>query len=67
MEAILCVIWLVLFFVHMHHAENNFNSKVDNYDLKKVDQTKMCSDQYMNNLSGREVQRNMINGKYDKK
>lgn len=41
--------------------------KVDNYPIDKVDTSKMISDKVMNKLSDKQVQRNMVNGKYDKR
>lgn len=43
------------------------NGKVDNYPIDKVDTSKMISDKVMNKLSDKQVQRNMVNGKYDKR
>ena len=48
-------------------ASASFNNKVDNYDISRVDTSKMVSDKVMNNLSDKQVQRNMVNGKYDKR
>ena len=45
----------------------DLNKKVDNYDISRVDTSKMVSDKVMNNLSAKQVQRNMVNGKYDKR
>ena len=45
----------------------SLNNKVDNYPISKVDNSKMIADKVMNNLSDKQVQRNMVNGKYDKK
>lgn len=53
------VIWAV--------SRISLNSKVDNYPISRVDSGKMISDKVRNNLSDREVQRNMVNGKYDKR
>lgn len=43
------------------------NNKVDNYPIDRVDNSKMISDKIKNNLSDAQVQRNMVNGKYDKR
>ncbi len=64
MAAILVVIFFVAYIKYMDYRTDQ---KVDNYDLRKVDHDKMCQDQYMNNLSERKVQQNMVSGKYDKK
>lgn len=45
----------------------SLNSKVDNYPISRVDNSKMIADKVMNNLSDKQVQRNMVNGKYDKR
>ncbi|MBR4029881.1 MAG: hypothetical protein IKJ06_00580 [Clostridia bacterium] len=57
--AILGIIWWA--------CSSSFNSKVDNYPISRVDTSKMVSDKVRNNLSDKQVQRNMINGKYDKR
>ena len=64
MAAVLLVVFVIVYIKYMDYKTDQ---KVDNYDLSKVDHHKMCKDQYMNNLSGRQVQKNMIAGKYDKK
>lgn len=56
---IIAVIWIA--------ANASLNNKVDNYPISKVDTSKMISDKVMNNLSDKQVQRNMVNGKYDKR
>ena len=56
---ILGIIWAV--------SKASLNSKVDNYPTDKVDTYKMASDKIRNNLSDAQVQRNMVNGKYDKR
>ncbi len=56
---IIAVIWGV--------SSASLNNKVDNYPISKVDTSKMVSDKIMNNLSDKQVQRNMVNGKYDKR
>ena len=35
--------------------------------ISRVDTSKMVSDKIRNNLSDTQVQRNMVNGKYDKR
>ena len=56
---IIGIIWAV--------SSASLNNKVDNYPISKVDTSKMVSDKVMNNLSDKQVQRNMVNGKYDKR
>lgn len=56
---ILGVIWAI--------SNASLNNKVDNYPISKVDTSKMLSDKVRNNLSDKQVQRNMVNGKYDKR
>ena len=56
---IIGVIWAV--------STASHNSKVDNYPISRIDTGKMMSDKVLNNLSDKQVQRNMINGKYDKR
>lgn len=56
---ILGVIWAV--------SKANLDDKVSNYPLNRVDTGKMISDKISNNLSDTQVQRNMVNGKYDKR
>lgn len=56
---IIGIIWAV--------CKASLNSKVDNYPIDRVDTSKMISDKVMNNLSDAQVQRNMVNGKYDKR
>lgn len=55
---IIGVIWAV--------GKISLNSRVDNYPISRVDANKMMSDKIVNNLSDTQVQRNMVNGKYDK-
>lgn len=62
MELIAIIIFLVIYFI----AKADFDKRVDHYPIDRVDSTKMCADKVMNNLSAKQVQRNMINGKYDK-
>ena len=56
---IIGVIWAV--------SKASLNNKVDNYPISRVDTSKMVSDKIRNNLSDAQVQRNMVNGKYDKR
>ncbi len=56
---IIGIIWAV--------SSASLNSKVDNYPISRVDTSKMVADKVRNNLSDKQVQRNMVNGKYDKR
>ena len=60
------IIALVIMAVIWGVSSASLNSKVDNYPISKVDTCKMVSDKIRNNLSDKQVQRNMVNGKYDK-
>ena len=60
-------IGLIILIIVIAACNASFNSKVDNYPISRVDSTKMIKDKVMNNLSDKQVQRNMINGKYDKR
>ena len=64
MGAVICLIVIGIIWA-VHNADHN--SRVDNYPISKVDTSKMISDKVRNNLSDKQVQRNMINGKYDKR
>ncbi len=55
------IILAVIFFI----SNIRLNNKVDNYDIRKINVSKMNLDKIHNNLSNKQVQRNMINGKYD--
>ena len=61
------IIGLIIFAVIWIACKSSFNSKVDNYPINRVDSGKMTADKIRNNLSDAQVQRNMINGKYDKR
>jgi len=61
------IVGLIIIGVICAVCSASFNSKVDNYPISKVDASKMVADKAMNNLSYKQVQRNMINGKYDKR
>lgn len=64
METIIC---LIIIAVIWGASKASLNSKVDNYPINRVDTGKMVSDKIRNNLSDAQVQRNMVNGKYDKR
>lgn len=66
MEGILAMLLAIGFVVYFTMADRIFDRKVDNYNTKKVDFSEMAIDKSRNRLSDKEVQRNMINGKYDK-
>ena len=59
-------IGIIIMVVISWACTTELNNRVDNYPISKVDSGKMMSDKIMNNLSDRQVQRNMVNGKYDK-
>ena len=61
------VIGLVIIVLIFASCKWDLNKRVDTYPLDKVDTSKMIADRVMNNLSDAQVQRNMVNGKYDKK
>ena len=63
MELAIIIIAVVIYFIY----KAGIDSRVDNYPIDRVDSSKMISDKVRNNLSDRQVQINMINGKYDKK
>lgn len=56
-------VFAVIYFV----CKSSFNNKVNNYDITRVNTSKMMADKVNNNLSNAQVQRNMINGKYNYK
>ena len=61
------IIGLIIIGVIQAISKASLNSKVDNYPISKVDTGKMVADKVRNNLSDTQVQRNMVNGKYDKR
>lgn len=61
------IVFLIIIGIIWAVCNANRNSRVDNYPISRVDTSKMVSDKVMNNLSDKQVQRNMINGKYDKR
>lgn len=66
MEGILAMLLAIGFVVYFVMADKIFDKRVDNYNTKKVDFSEMAIDKSRNRLSDKDVQRNMINGKYDK-
>ena len=57
------IIALVICAIIWGVSQSIFDHRVDNYDISKVDSSKMAADA---GKSYTEIQRNMINGKYDK-
>lgn len=41
--------------------------KVDNYPISRIDESAMMHDKIMNNLSDKQVQKNLAKGMYDKR
>lgn len=64
MGTVIAIIIIVAIWV-IYNADHN--SRFNNYPTDKVDTYKMVTDKIKYNLSDKQVQRNMINGKYDKK
>ena len=62
-------LWIGILLVVMYFVVPNWvtNKKLDNYDMSKVDTSKMLGDKVKNNLSDMQVRRNVVNGKYDKR
>ena len=56
----------ILYFVFVILPQMRKERKLDNYDMSKVDSTKMFLDKYENDLSDQEVQKNVVAGKYDR-
>lgn len=67
MDGILGLLLAIGFVVYFTMADKILDRKVDNYNTRNVDFQKMAIDKSRNNLSDKQVQRNMVNGKYDKK
>ena len=61
------IIGLIIFGIIWAVSSASLNNKVDNYPVSKVDTGKMVADKVRNNLSDKQVQRNMVAGKYDKR
>lgn len=61
------IIGIILFILIVKVPDWVTNQKLDNYDMSKVDTSKMVSDKVRNNLSDMQVRRNTVNGKYDKR
>ena len=61
------IILLIVIAIIWATSNAELNKKVDNYPISKIDTGKMISDKVMNNLSDKQVQRNMVAGKYDKR
>lgn len=56
----------ILYFIFAVLPQMRTERKLDNYDMSKVDGTKMFLDKYENDLSDQEVQKNVVAGKYDR-
>lgn len=66
MEGIATIILIIVMIIYGQLYDKIFDYRVDMYDITKVDSLKMTTDLINNNLSSRQVQRNLIEGKYDK-
>ena len=62
-EMIVIILFAVIYFA----GKASLNNRVDHYPIDRVDSSKMIADKVRNKLSNAQVQRNMVNGKYDKK
>lgn len=67
MEGIASVFLIIGFIIYFKFASGLLENRIDNYDYTKTDSIKMLNDKVNNNLSNRQVGRNMVNGKYDKR
>lgn len=56
----------IIYFIFAILPEMKTERKLDNYDMSRVDSTKMFLDKYENDLSDQEVRKNVVAGKYDK-
>ena len=56
----------IIYFIFAILPQMKTDHKLDNYDMSRVDSTKMFLDKYENDLSDQEVCRNVVAGKYDK-
>jgi len=62
MEGILTILWLIGFVIYMNRCENMKNTKIDNYDMNKVDTLKLTMDM---DKPLRVREQNLLAGKYD--
>ena len=62
MEGILTILWLPGFVIYMNRCENMKNTKIDNYDMNKVDTLKLTMDM---DKPLRVREQNLLAGKYD--
>jgi len=63
MEILLLIgLFVVIYFI----GQANVNAKLDNYDISKIDNTKLTRDM-CNGVSVAERRRRCVNGYYDKK
>ena len=56
----------IIYFIFAILPQMKTERELDNYDMTKVDSTKMFLDKYENDLSDQEVQKNAVSGKYDR-
>ena len=56
------IILIIVFWAWFKWNDANLNHKVDNYNMRNVDSTKLTADMH---LSARQKQQNLVNGKYD--
>ena len=56
----------IIYFIFAILPQIKTERELDNYDMTKVDSTKMFLDKYENDLSDQEVQKNVVSGKYDR-
>ena len=62
MEGILTILWLIGFVIYMNRCENMKNTKIDNYDMNKVDTLKLTMDM---DKPLRVREQNLLAGRYD--
>ena len=56
----------ILYFVFAVLPKMRTERKLDDYAMSKVDNTKMFLDKFENDLSDYEVQKNVVDGKYNR-
>ena len=61
-----CGIFLGVVFIKEAAHSKTLDGKFEKYPTDKVNTSKMIVDKYTNNLSERQIKKNIINGKYDK-
>lgn len=57
------IIAIIIFAIIYGISKSSLEHRVDNYDISKVDSSKMAADAYKGPGA---VKRNLVNGKYDK-